>query len=272
MVRSPEVRPRAFRDSTSQRRSPVQSAACTATLRVSVARLARSITNRYFTSLLHHPLVGLVDLLDRDDLRRRRRCRACRSGRASPASPRCRRSATRQASCSPRSARSPRAACGSGGTPTMTIVPPGRASRGTPSTSWGALMVSRMKSNRPACAFSASGSVLRTKPLAPSRSASFCFDGGGAEQRHLGAHRPRELDPHVAEARRGRRSPTRWPGLHAPLPQRRVGGDPGTEQRRGTGRVETGGDPEDEALLDHDAASNTRRGSASSGPSPCRCR
>ncbi|MNF85278.1 hypothetical protein D3C84_676660 [compost metagenome] len=51
-------------------------------------------------------------------------------------------------------------------------------------------------------------------------------------------------------------------GLHAVVLERRVGGDAGAQDRRGTGRIEFLGDAHHEVLADHDAVGVTAHGVA----------
>ena len=60
--------------------------------------------------------------------------------------------------------------------------------------------------------------------------------GGGGEQHHMGAHRMRDLDAHVAEAAEPD-DPDLLAGPRTPVAQRRVGGDAGAQQRGDAGQV-----------------------------------
>ena len=66
------------------------------------------------------------------------------------------------------------------------------------------------------------------------------------------AERVGELHAHVAQSAEADDADLLALG-DAPVAHRRVGGDPGAEQRRGSGEVEVGGNAQDEALVDDDA-------------------
>ncbi len=76
--------------------------------------------------------------------------------------------------------------------------------------------------------------------------------GRGREHDHVSAERPAELHTHVAEAAEADHADIL--ALRDPLPaHRRVGRDPGAEERRRSREVEVRWDAQDEALVDHDA-------------------
>ena len=76
--------------------------------------------------------------------------------------------------------------------------------------------------------------------------------GRGGEDHDVGAEGSGELDPHVAQAAEADHADL-LPLEVAPAAHRRVGGDPGAEQRRNPGKVEVGGDAQHEAFIDDDA-------------------
>ena len=88
-----------------------------------------------------------------------------------------------------------------------------------------------------------------------------------AEDGDLGAHRGRDLHRHVAEtAHADDRHPRPLTGV--PVLQRRVGGDPGAEQRRGELQLELVGDAHDEPLGDDDPVAVAAIGGLSVIPAP----
>ena len=118
--------------------------------------------------------------------------------------------------------------------------------------SCGAETVSRMKSKLPACALHRVG-VRRDHDLVgaePPRVGGLARRG--REQHDVGAERVRELHAHVAEPAEADDADLLAAG-HAPVAQRRVGGDARAQQRRGAGGVEVGRDAQHELLVHDDA-------------------
>ena len=76
--------------------------------------------------------------------------------------------------------------------------------------------------------------------------------GRGGEDDDVGAERMGELHAHVAQPAEADDADLLALG-DAPVAHRRVGRDPGAEQRRGPGEIEVGGDAQDEAFIDDDA-------------------
>ena len=75
----------------------------------------------------------------------------------------------------------------------------------------------------------------------------------GGEHHHVRAHRVRDLDAHVAEPAEADDADL-LAGADLPVPQRRVGGDAGAQQRRDGGELVLGmADLQHELLVDHDA-------------------
>ena len=74
----------------------------------------------------------------------------------------------------------------------------------------------------------------------------------GREDHDVGAEGAGELHAHVPEPAETDHADLLALDV-APAPDRRIGRDPGAEQRRGAGRIEVGRDPQHEALVDHDA-------------------
>ena len=85
------------------------------------------------------------------------------------------------------------------------------------------------------------------------------------EDDDVGAERVGELHAHVAQPAEADDADLLALG-DAPVAHRRVGRDPGAEQRRGAGEVEVGRDAQDEALVDDDAV-----GVAAVGDGAVRC-
>ena len=108
-----------------------------------------------------------------------------------------------------------------------------------------------MKSKRVAAAFICSASVEMMTSCAPSSRASSPLLGRGRDHRHVRAHRRGELDAHVAEPAE---ADDRHLGARADiiLAKRRVGGDPGAEQRRDAAGVHAFGHLADEMVADDD--------------------
>ena len=73
------------------------------------------------------------------------------------------------------------------------------------------------------------------------------------QHRHLGAHCRGQFDSQMSQSAQ---TDNPDPGARSdlPVPQRRIGGDPGAQQRRGGIQGQRGGNREDVVLVDHDAA------------------
>ncbi len=68
----------------------------------------------------------------------------------------------------------------------------------------------------------------------------------------MGAERMGELHAHVAQPAETDHANLLTLG-HAPVAHGRIGGDPGAQQRRGSGEIEVGGNAQNEPLIDDDA-------------------
>ena len=87
---------------------------------------------------------------------------------------------------------------------------------------------------------------------APRRRASSFLCGEVVKTTTLRAEGAGELDPHVPQAAETDHADL-LPLDVAPAAHRRVGGDPGAEQRRDPGELQVGGNAQHEALVDDDA-------------------
>ena len=119
-----------------------------------------------------------------------------------------------------------------------------------------------MKSKLPACFSISSAFFEMTTSSAPRRSASSFLLGRGREDDDVRSERVRELHAHVAESAETDDADFLALG-DAPVAHRRVGGDSGAEQRRGSGEVEVGRNAQDESLVDDDAVGVAAVGDAS---------
>ena len=90
----------------------------------------------------------------------------------------------------------------------------------------------------------------------------FLLVGRGGEDDDVGSERMGELHAHVAQPAETDHADFLALG-DAPVAHGRVGGDPGAEERRGSGEVEVGGDAQDEAFIDDDAVGVAAVGDAS---------
>ena len=111
---------------------------------------------------------------------------------------------------------------------------------------------SRMKSKLPACFFISSALRETTTSCSAEPQRVFLLARRGGEDDDVRAERAGELHAHVAEPAEADDADLLALG-DAPVAHRRVGRDPGAEQRRGPGEVEVGGDAQDEVLVDDDA-------------------
>ena len=91
--------------------------------------------------------------------------------------------------------------------------------------------------------------------------------GRGGEDDDVGSERMGELHAHVAEPAETDDADLLALG-DAPVAHRRVGRDPGAEQRRGPGEIEVGGDAQDEAFIDDDAVGVAAVGDRRRGACP----
>ena len=76
--------------------------------------------------------------------------------------------------------------------------------------------------------------------------------GRGGEDDDVGSERTGELDAHVTQPAEADHADLLALG-DAPVAHGRVGRDPGAEQRRDSGKIEVGGDAQNEAFIDDDA-------------------
>ena len=90
----------------------------------------------------------------------------------------------------------------------------------------------------------------------------FLLAGRGGEDDDVRSERMGELHAHVAQSAETDHADLLALG-DAPVAHRRVGRDPGAEQRRGSGEIEVGRDAQDEALVDDDAVGVAAVGDAS---------
>ena len=117
-----------------------------------------------------------------------------------------------------------------------------------------------MKSNLPACFVISSASRDTTTSSAPRRSAS-SFAGRRGEDNDVGSERTGELDAHVTQPAEADHADLLALG-DAPVAHGRVRRDPGAVQRRDPGRIEVGGDAQNEAFIDDDAVGVSAVGDA----------
>ena len=111
---------------------------------------------------------------------------------------------------------------------------------------------SRMKSKLPACFCISSALRETTTSSAPRRSASSFLPGDVVKTTTCAPKRVGELHAHVAQPAETDHADLLALG-DAPVAHRRVGRDPGAEERRGSGEIEVGRDAQDEVLVDDDA-------------------
>src|ERR1035437_8524099 len=92
----------------------------------------------------------------------------------------------------------------------------------------------------------------------------FLLTGRGGEDHDVGSERMSKLHAHVAQA--AETDHANFLALcDAPVAHRRVCGDPGAEERRGSGEIKVGGDAQHEAFIDDDAIGVATIGDASEG-------
>src|ERR1017187_10299086 len=90
----------------------------------------------------------------------------------------------------------------------------------------------------------------------------FLLTGRGGEDHDMGSERMSKLHAHVAQA--AETDHANFLALcDAPVAHRRVCGDPGAEERRGSGEIKVGGDSQNEVFIDDDAIGVATIGDAS---------
>ena len=103
-----------------------------------------------------------------------------------------------------------------------------------------AATASRMKSKLPACLFISLAFFEMTTSSRAEAQRIVLLAGRGGEDDRVRAQRMRKFDAHVAESAETDNADLLALG-HAPVAHRRVGGDAGAEQRRGSGKVQIRG-------------------------------
>ena len=131
-------------------------------------------------------------------------------------------------------------ASGLAGAPTSVRLPSRRRRWRYALISWSAETASRMKSKLPACFCISFASRETTTSSAPRRRASSFLWGEVVKTTTWGPECVSELDAHVAETAESDHADLFSLG-HAPVTHRRIGGNPGTEERSGPGEVQIGG-------------------------------
>ena len=111
---------------------------------------------------------------------------------------------------------------------------------------------SRMKSKLPACFCHLIGVAGDDDLIGAQAEGVLLLAGRGGEDDDVGSERMGELHAHVAQPAETDDADLLALG-DAPVAHGRVGRDPGAEQRRGPGKVEVGGNAQNEAFIDDDA-------------------